>query len=648
MLESAGEDEIGDERLETLAEAIVEAADAAGIGLLIATSLTLEPRTIYVSDAAVDIFGYSREELVGMPTFQLVAPEALANVTALAEHNIEGVFTPAFESTIVQKDGTRIPLELAVSQVELEGMPVAVAFLFDVSRRRQTQEALERSEDRFRMLIESAPEAVWITDGKTLAYANPAAIELFGYERLDEVSGVPVVDFVYPQDRPAVEDRTRAMLERGEELPPHEYRVHRRDGELMTLEVSSIGTEYEGRRAVLSFGRDVTERKQYEMQLLQADRLSALGMLAGGMAHAINNPLTYVLLNLEHLGRRLPGLAADRSYLGEAMVRLREAHHGAERVASVVRQMRAFSRSEGDATTEVDVRRVLDAAVGMVGNEIRHRGRLVTQYEEVPPVLASEARLEQVFLNLLVHAAQSLPEGEAGKGKVQITARYEPPGHVVVEVSDNGPGLEPQQLERVFEPFSQRGQAQAGLGLSICYGIVEALGGAMRVDSEPGRGTTFRVTLPSSERERTRSTPEPRPDSAPSSPRSVRARVLVVDDDPGVGSALRIMLEDEHEVTSVTEAQEALRLLLRDDGYDIVFCDLMMPELSGMDVFDALRLNRPGEEKKLVFMTGGAFTPDATRFLSKVKNLRIEKPFNLKELRRLVRRAVLGESPDED
>jgi len=647
MQDSAGED-IGDERLESLAEAIVEAADAAGIGLLITTSHTLEPRTIYVSDAAVDIFGYSREELLGMPTFQLVAPEALADITVLAEHNIEGEFTPAFESTIARKDGTRVLLELAVSEVELDGMPVAVAFLFDVSERKQTQEALQRSDDRFRTLIESAPEAVWITDGVTLAYANPAAIELFGYERLDEVIGAAVVDFVYPQDRPAVEERVRAMLGGGEELPPHEYRVHRRGGELMTLEVSSIGTEYEGRRAVLSFGRDVTERKQYEMQLLQADRLSALGMLAGGMAHAINNPLTYVLLNLDHLERRLPDIAGDRSYLGEAMVRLREAHHGAERVASVVRQMRTFSRAEGGTTTEVDVRRVLDAAVGMVGNEIRHRGRLVTQYEDVPPVLASEARLEQVLLNLLVHAAQSLPEGEAGKGKVQITARREPPAHVVVEVSDNGPGLEPEQVERVFEPFSPRGQAQGGLGLSICYSIVEALGGTMHVDSELGRGTTFRVTLPASERERPRSTPAPRPDSPLSSARAARARVLVVDDDPGVGSALRIMLEDEHEVTSVTEAQEALRLLLRDDDFDIVFCDLMMPELSGMDVFDALRLNRPGQEQKLVFMTGGAFTPEATQFVSKVKNLRIEKPFDLKELRHLVRRAVLGESPDED
>lgn len=640
------ESETGDEQLETLAGAIVEAADAAGIGLLITTSRTLEPRTVYVSDAAVGIFGYSRDELLAMPTFELVAPEALDDILAIAQNNVEGTFTPAFESTVVRKDGTHVPLELAVSQVELEGMPVAVAFLFDISQRQQAKEALRRSEDRFRTLIESAAEAVWITDGTTLTYANPAAIELFGYERLDEVLGKPTLDFVHPQDRPAVQERVRAMLGRGEELPPHEYRVRRRDGGMMTLEVSSIGTEYEGRRVLLSFGRDVTERKQYETQLLQADRLSALGMLAGGMAHAINNPLTYVLLNLEHLGRRLPGLADHKSYLGEAMVRLREAHHGAERVASVVRQMRAFSRSEGDGATDVDVRRVLDAAVGMVGNEIRHRGRLVTRYEDVPAVHATEARLEQVFLNLLVHAAQSLPEGEAGKGKVEIITRVEPPDYVVIEVSDNGPALEPEQVERVFEPFSPRGE-QTGIGLSVCHGIVEALGGSMQVESEQGRGTTFRVTLPSSASERTGSTPAPHPDSAPSSPQPARARVLVVDDDPGVGSALTIMLEDEHEVTCRTDAQEALRLLLRDNSYDIVFCDLMMPDVSGMDLFEALRLNRPGEERKLVFMTGGAFTPEAKRFLSKATNLRIEKPFNLKELRRLVRRAVLGESLGE-
>ncbi len=645
MSNESGEAEGGDERLETLVGAIVETADAAGIGLLVTTSLTLEPRTIYVSDAAVEIFGRSREELLETPTFSLVAPEELDDVAALAERNMDGAFTPRFESTVVRKDGTRVPLEVAAAQVELDGEPVAVAFLFDISQRKLTQAALRRSQDQFRNVIESAPDAVWITDGKTLFYANPTAIRLFGYERLDDVLGTPMVDFVDPGDRAAVEERARAMLGRGEQLPPYEYRVRRRDGEEMTLEVSSIGTQYEGRRVLLSFGRDVTERKHYEMQLLQADRLSALGMLAGGMAHAINNPLTYVLLNLEHLGRRLPGLSDDRSYLGEAMVRLREAHHGAERVASVVRQMRTFSRSEGEGTTEVDVRRVLDAAVGMVGNEIRHRGRLVTRYEEVPPVLASEARLEQVFLNLLVHAAQSLPEGEAGK--VQIIAQEEAAGRVVVEVSDNGPGLERDQLERVFEPFFPRGQEQTGLGLSVCHGIVEALGGKMEVESEPGHGTTFRVTLPTSERRRSMRPPEPHQESPPSSPRAASARVLVVDDDPGVGKALGIMLEDEHEVTCLTTAQEALRLLLRDSGYDIVFCDLMMPEVSGVDLYEALKLNRPGEEKKLVFMTGGAFTPEAKRFLSQVENLRIEKPFNLRELRRLVRRAVLRTGSDE-
>ncbi len=648
MTDGVGDSVAAKERLENLAAAIVKAADDAGIGLLVTTSRTLKPRTVYVSDAAVEIFGYPRDELLKMPTFQLVAPEATDQIMAIAQKNLEGYVTPAFESVVVRKDGSHVPLEVAVSQVELAGEPVAVAFLFDISHRREAQAALQHSEERFRTLIESAPEAVWITDGKQIVYANPAAIALFGYERLDEVLGLPVIGFTHPDDRPSVEERARAMLFQGEELPPHEYRAYRRDGAMMILEVSSIGTEYEGRRSLLSFGRDVTERKQFELQLLQADRLSALGMLAGGMAHAINNPLTYVLLNLEHLVRRLPGLIDDESYLGEAMVRLREAHHGAERVASVVRQMRTFSRTEGDGATDVDVRHVLDAAVGMVGNEVRHRGGLVTRYDDVPPVHANAARLEQVFLNLLVHAAQSLPEGEAAKGKVQISVRQDGPGRVVVEVSDNGPGLEPEALEHVFEPFPPRGREQSRLGLSVCFSIVETLGGSMDVDSKPGRGTTFRVTLPISERERVRPSSEPHLDSAPSSPNAVRASVLVVDDDPGVGNALRIMLEDENDVTCVTEARQALRLLLGDSSFDIVFCDLMMPDVSGMDLFEALHLNRPGEEDKLVFMTGGAFTPEASRFLSKVKNLRIDKPFNLRELRRLVRRAVLGASLDEE
>jgi CheY-like chemotaxis protein len=275
----------------------------------------------------------------------------------------------------------------------------------------------------------------------------------------------------------------------------------------------------------------------------------------------------------------------------------------------------------------------------MVGNEIRHRGRLVADYQPVPTVYASLARLEQVFLNLLVCAAQSLPEGEQD-GEVRVTLRPGGPAKVVVEVSDNGPGLDPLVVQRIYDPLGRDALAdRTALGLSLCHSIVTSIGGSIQVESQPGRGTVFRVELPAETRDAQAPPQRTRPESEPPSAPPPRARVMVVDDDRGVADGLRLMLEDEHDVVSVASGREALDRLLQEDVYDVVFCDLMMPGLSGMDLYEALRSNAPGSERRLVFMTGGAFTPEAARFLTLVPNQRIEKPFDLESVRRLLRRA---------
>jgi CheY-like chemotaxis protein/nitrogen-specific signal transduction histidine kinase len=402
-----------------------------------------------------------------------------------------------------------------------------------------------------------------------------------------------------------------------------------------------MAIEFEGQPAVLSFGRDLTDVKQAEAQLLQGDRLAALGTLAGGMAHAINNPLTYVLLNLEDLSEQLPKLAEQQGFMQEAVQRLKEAHDGAERVAQVVRQMRAFARSESSVAAAIDVREVLDAALALVGNEIRHRGNLITEYEEVPLVFAAQARLEQALLNLLLHAARALPDAGSAPSDVRVALRQADENRVLIEVTyattdeapvDQGP----------FDPLSSiSGGVDAGL--AICHGIVTSVGGEMRCAIHPGRGTSFQVLLPAAEWTRTEASPAPQPQPSLLPP-SDRARVLVVDDDPGVGKALRLMLEEEHDVTCVTSPREALKLLLADAGLDIVFCDLMMPELSGVDLYQALYLNRPGYERRLVFMTGGAFMPEEASFVTQVKSPIMEKPFDMRRIQALVRRAVARRS----
>src|SRR5688500_15489662 len=214
----------------------------------------------------------------------------------------------------------------------------------DITERKLAETALVSSDLLFRYLIDAAPEAIWILGDDGLCFANEAAGRLFGVAT-EQVTGRSVVDFMHPDEVAVHEERTR-LLRRGETLPAYQYRARRADGRWLHIEVSSMAIEFEGKPALLSFARDLTELKQAEAQLLQGDRLAALGTLAGGMAHAINNPLTYVLLNLEDLSEQLPKLAEQQGFMQEAVQRLKEAHDGAERVAHVVRQMRAFARSE--------------------------------------------------------------------------------------------------------------------------------------------------------------------------------------------------------------------------------------------------------------------------------------------------------------
>jgi signal transduction histidine kinase len=244
------------------------------------------------------------------------------------------------------------------------------------------------------------------------------------------------------------------------------------------------------------------ELKRTESQLVQAGTLSALGQMVAGVAHEINNPLAYVLANLEHVQERLEQLEGEfPGRLGELRDVVREARHGADRVRRIVRDLRAFCRVDEEERGPIDVNRVLEMAVNLAWNEIRHRARFVKDLGAVPSVEANEARLGQVFLNLLVNAAQAIPQGAAERNQIRVTTRTDDGNGVVVEIADTGCGIPKENLGRIFDPFftTKAIGVGTGLGLSICQGIVGALGGHIGVESDVGCGTTVRVALPSAD-----------------------------------------------------------------------------------------------------------------------------------------------------
>lgn len=380
------------------------------------------------------------------------------------------------------------------------------------------------------------------------------------------------------------------------------------------------------------------ERRKMEEQLLIADRMASVGTLAAGVAHEINNPLAAVIANLELMSRdlsRIAGALQITDRLHDVFDELRDARESADRLRHIVRDIKIFSRAtDEEHRGPVDVQRIMESSLRMAWNEIRHRARLVKEYGVVPFVEANEARLGQVFLNLIVNAAQAIREGDADHNQIRVITRLGSAESVVVEIRDTGCGIPPENLRRIFDAFftTKPVGVGTGLGLSICHRIVSGLGGRLEVESQVNKGSVFRVTLP-----KARSDVEaPRRPSAPVRTAKRRGRVLVVDDEPMIATAIRRALSLDHDVVTTETAIAALEHILGGDSFDIIVCDLMMPQMTGMDLYHELVERAPEQAARMVFLSGGAFTAAARAFLDDVPNQRLEKPFDTRQLLAMV------------
>jgi len=624
--------------IQALGPALITAANAAGIGVAVVTIEPAEPRVVYVTEVGAQIIGFPRENILGKLAMGFLTPEERERHKSVVgpSTRIPADRRLTFETAVLTVDARRVPIEVSAAPVELDGQWIALAFFRDISARERSTEALRQSEERFRRLIELAPDAVWINEGERLLYVNQGTVRMLGYDSEAEVLALTPSDIIHQHDHAAMVERMQRMEESGQSLPPCEYRIRRRDGSSAVTEVHSMPIEWQGRQAILGFGRDVTARKEIETRLVRTDRLAALGTLLAGIAHEMNNPLAYVLLGIDQLCSGLDGAVRTPAELARLREILEEVRQGANRVAAVVRQLRSTSGPDTEERGAVDVGQALRAALRVAGNEIRHRARLVTALEEIPAVEGSAQRLEQVFLNLLVNAAQSLPEGRA-ENEIRVTLRPATGDLIAVEIADNGNGISAEVLPRIFDPFftTKAVGVGMGLGLSICHGIVAAHGGNIDVESELGRGTRFRVLLPVRVHAGGIDVSVERAAPVVSTPRR-RRRILVIDDEAALGSMIERMLTDDFDVDVVTDGRQGLERLCAGVEYHRVLCDIMMPEMNGMDLHAVTAEKRPGLERCFVFMTGGAFTPRAADFLATVRNRRLEKPFELADLRAVV------------
>jgi signal transduction histidine kinase/DNA-binding response OmpR family regulator len=408
-----------------------------------------------------------------------------------------------------------------------------------------------------------------------------------------------------------------------------------------------------GGRALL-YLRDVTEKRDREVRLLQSEKLASIGMLAAGVAHEINNPASFVLANIEALATllrlfedrlRSDPKAARKLGIGdalfEAMTIVQESKEGMARIHRIVRDLHSFSRVDDDAGACTDVNAAVDSSLSMLRSELRYRTTVVRDLRAAQRVSASAARLGQVFLNLIVNAAHALADGNPKRNRLYVRS-HDSGADVIVEVEDNGAGIAPETMPRIFDSFftTKPAGVGTGLGLPISRDIVRSAGGELTVESELGRGALFRVRLPAAG-----AAPAHKPKTPTLPADRARRRILAVDDEALLLKAYRRMLVGHHDVETMLGAREALRLFGQDRRFDAVLCDLQMPDMSGSELYEAVKQRWPDLASRFIFITGGAFSSEARRFLEESMVACIPKPFQVGDLLDLIEARSVTPAP---
>lgn len=360
--------------------------------------------------------------------------------------------------------------------------------------------SIQRSTDELRVLFDRLPDLVIIHRDGTMLWTNRAVSKALGYPKSDDLVGRPLLDIVDPISRDLVKNRMAAQVDLDDvpedELPALvETRLLTREGDIILVEVAPTQeVSFGGQPARLVVGRDVTERMRLRQQLLTADRMASIGMLAAGVAHEVNNPLAYVLNNVEMAVKELAPLGettrASRDALGVAL-------EGVDRIRTIVRELLELARVDEAAIGPVDVHAIVESTVALAAQKISERARLETNYAAVPLARGTAARLGQVLLNLLTNALEAMPASAKETNRLRVSVRPSAAGRVVVEVSDNGVGIAPEHAARVFDPFftTKAHGSGTGLGLAISQRLVAELGGELTFESVPDVGTTFSLAL---------------------------------------------------------------------------------------------------------------------------------------------------------
>lgn len=558
-------------------------------------------------------------------------------------HNIPVVFLTAHADPETARRATRVgPYGYIFKPVRAEELHLVVELAL---HKHEFERRLHERERWFSTTLRAIADAVISVDTDCkVTFMNSAAEFMTGVQAADgmgchvrEVLRLLPLDSTCSDTDVAMETPLeRALRERQTVDLPEARLLNLSNGEELIVSDSAAQVISDGQLlgAVMVF-RDVTEHKQLEDTLRISDRMATMGLLAAGLAHEINNPLTVVMGNTRAIIANITDPSRNNTQPlveSEMLEMLEDSLAGANRIRDIIADVSLFSRSESPQQHNVIVQDVMEATLRMAGNVLRQRAKLETHYEPVPMVFASESQLGQVFLNLVINGVQAIQEGHAERNRIGVALTTDSEGAVVIEISDTGSGMSDATYKRLFSPFftTKPIGVGTGLGLSICRRIVTSFGGTIWVKSKLGQGTTVRVVLPAS-------TVATEPELVTRSWRPVpRARVMVIDDEPMVARAVERMLTPYHDVTVFGSAHQALEWINAGKYYEIILCDLMMPELNGMEFYTRLTSDFRDLATRVVIVSGGGFTPHVQAFLTRTGIPALNKPVALDTLLALI------------
>jgi PAS domain S-box-containing protein len=570
-----------------------------------------ESRTTFVNRALTEMLGYSAEEMLGRVVFDFMDEEGRALTGGGIARRKQGI-AESHQNKYIRKDGSVMWAVVHASPLLDEGRYTGgLAMVTDNTVRRATEEALRASEEKYRLLFDCSPLAKWLTDTKTLRFiaVNGAACELWGYSK-EELIGMPAQQIVHPSDLPSA---IRAIAA----TPPDRalrgtWRHRRKDGSLIDVDVHAHTFVLDGRQVRMTVGQDVTVRKRLEAQLMQAQKMEAVGLLAGGIAHDFNNLLsvvaTYSSFMLDALKPGDP-LRDD----------VKEVAKASERALALTKQLLAFGRQQILQPRILDLNESISGILNMLRRLLGEGIELsFINGAALGAVNADPGQIEQLLMNLVVNARDAMPDGgtltiETRNVELEVAYVAEHPGsqpgrHVMLSLTDTGVGIDSATRERIFEPFfttKELGKG-TGLGLPTVLGITQQSGGSVSVTSELGRGTTFNICLPAVRGAIVRAE-----SIAPGVPsRSGTETVLLVEDDDQVRQLVRTILRRHgYRVLDARNGGEAFLMCEQEPGLiDLLLTDVVMPKMSGFQLAERLQPMRPA--MKVLFMSG--HTSDAT------------------------------------